>query len=154
MNDLFFRFARATSTVVAHPYAFILAVLGVVVWAASGPAVRFSEVWQLWINTSTTILTFLMVFLLQHTQNRDSRATQLKLDELVRAMKGARNELIDIENLSEEEFRRYCTEFQELHLRYAKVVKKEGPRIDLKATVAEVTPEQKSSLRNPKSDKS
>lgn len=94
-----------------------------------------------------------MVFLLQHTQNRDSRATQLKLDELVRAVKGARNELIDIENLSEAEFRRYCTEFQELHLRYAKVVKKDGERIALKATLAEVTPEQKSRIVRGKSKK-
>lgn len=108
---------------VAHPLTFVVAVLSVLIWAATGPFLHFSETWQLIINTSTTILTFLMVFVLQNTQNRDSRALQVKLDELLRAVAGARNELIDLENLSEEELESYCREFQNLHLNYAKELK-------------------------------
>jgi len=88
----------------------------IVVWAASGPTFRFSDTWQLVINTGTTIITFLMVFLIQNTQNRDSRAIHLKLDELIKALRGARNSVIDLERLSddqlkklEEEYKKLCT---------------------------------------------
>ena len=143
MHEYFCRFARWTARVLGHPFAFAAAVLAVVIWAAFGPVFHYNENWQLLINTGTTILTFLMVFLLQNTQGRDARAVQIKLDELIRAVKGARNELIDLENLSEEELTRYCAEFQEIHLRYAKVLEKHGKTVSLKAAVAEVTPEQK-----------
>ncbi|HET7535058.1 MAG TPA: low affinity iron permease family protein [Candidatus Didemnitutus sp.] len=118
MKKWFSAFARSTGVLAGHPASFMLAVFIVVVWAALGPALHFSEIWQLWINTGTTILTFLMVFLLQHTQNHDTRAIQVKLDELIRAVRGARNELINLEGLSEEELSRYCAEFKQLHEHY------------------------------------
>jgi low affinity Fe/Cu permease len=133
MKCLFSRFARGVASITGHPATFLLAMLGVVIWALMGPFVHFSEIWQLWINTSTTILTFLMVFLLQHSQNHDSRAVQIKLDELLRSIEGARNELIDLENLSEEELTRYCEEFKDLHLKYAQVLQKRGKNVTLTA---------------------
>ena len=102
MHDLFTRLARSASTVVAHPLAFVAAVLAVLIWAAAGPALHYSENWQLVINTGTTILTFLMVFLLQNMQNRDSRAMQVKLDELIR-VSNAHNSFVGIEHLTDEE---------------------------------------------------
>lgn len=116
--EAFSRFARGVSALTAHPLTFIGAVLAVVIWAAFGPVTHYSETWQLWINTSTTILTFLMVFLLQNAQTRDTRAVHLKIDELIRAVQGARNEFIDVENLSEAELDQRCLEFQRLHRRY------------------------------------
>lgn len=138
MKSLFTKFARGASSLAGHPATFLCAVLGVVAWAAMGPALGYSENWQLWINTSTTILTFLMVFLLQHTQNQDARAMHVKIDELLRAVQGARNELIDLENLSEEELARYCAEFKELHLKYAHVLEKHGKTVKLEAETASV----------------
>src|SRR5688572_21123816 len=129
MHDLFLRLARSAANLVAHPLAFAGALLAVVLWAAAGPAFHYSSGWQLVINTSTTILTFLMVFLLQNMQNRDSRAMQIKLDELLRAVRGARTELVDLENVTEEELARYCEEFKTLHLRYAKLLSKRGGTI-------------------------
>lgn len=124
MHDFFVRLARWSSNLVAHPAAFIAAVVSVIVWAAFGPVFHYSDTWQFIINTSTTILTFLMVFLLQNTQNRDSRAMQVKLDELLRAIKGARTELVDLEDVTEAELARYCEEFKRMHLRYADVLAK------------------------------
>ncbi|MDT7540903.1 MAG: hypothetical protein QOE33_807 [Acidobacteriota bacterium] len=102
---------------VGSSWAFILATLIVVVWAATGPAFKYSETWQLVINTGTTIITFLMVFLIQNTQNRDSKALHLKLDELIKATKGARNSMIDLDKLSdeqlkdlEEDYKRICAD--------------------------------------------
>lgn len=118
MLNQFSRFARFASTWFAHPVAFALAVLSVIVWAASGPLFHYSADWQLVINTGTTILTFLMVFLIQNTQNRDAKAMQLKLDELLRSVRGARNEMIELENLSEEELMRYCREFESIQRLY------------------------------------
>lgn len=126
MLNLFGRFSRLVSIWLAHPTAFVLALLSVIIWAATGPLYGYSENWQLIINTGTTILTFLMVFLIQNTQNRDAKAMQLKLDELLRAMHGARNEMIDLENLTEEEITRYCGEFKKLHLRYEKEMERRG----------------------------
>ena len=126
MTDYFARFSRFVSRWLAHPIAFIIALLSVLVWALCGPAFGYSETWQLIINTGTTIATFLMVFLLQNTQNRDSKAMQVKLDELIRALNGARNELIDLENFTEEELERYTAEFGKIHRHYASVL--EGRR--------------------------
>jgi low affinity Fe/Cu permease len=97
-----------------HPLAFLMAVLIIVIWAATGPLFAFSDTWQLVINTSTTIVTFLMVFLIQNTQNRDSTAVQLKLDELIRAMEGAHDSLLDLEELEEEDLERLRASYEEL----------------------------------------
>lgn len=97
----FARFAKAVAGASGRPSAFLLAAVVVLAWAVSGPIFKYSDTWQLVINTGTTIVTFLMVFLIQNTQNRDSIAIQLKLDELISAVKEARNELIDIEDLSD-----------------------------------------------------
>jgi low affinity Fe/Cu permease len=119
MIDHFARFSRLVARWLAHPAAFVCALLSVLAWALCGPVFGYSEAWQLVINTGTTIATFLMVFLLQNTQNRDSKAMQVKLDELIRALKGARNELIDLENFTEEELERYTAEFGKIHRHYA-----------------------------------
>jgi low affinity Fe/Cu permease len=99
----FTKFAKATAREAGHPRTFGLAVLVVLVWACTGPLFRFSDTWQLVINTGTTIVTFLMVFLIQNTQNRDSVAMQIKLDELLRALRGAETAMADLEELTEEE---------------------------------------------------
>src|SRR6187401_49660 len=136
MHDLFVRLARWASALVAHPLAFAGALLAVILWACAGPAFHYSANWQLVINTGTTILTFLMVFLLQNMQNRDSRAMQIKLDELLRAVHGARTELVDLENVTEAELARYCEEFKTLHLHYAQLLSKRGGTIKAKAETA------------------
>jgi len=112
MNELFRKFAQATSAMVGSSWAFILAVLIIVVWAATGPLFHYSDTWQLVINTGTTIITFLMVFLIQNTQNRDAKAIHLKLDELIRGVKGARTNLVDLEKLSDEELERLKQQFE------------------------------------------
>src|SRR5512132_3465898 len=99
----FTRFAKWTSHQTGRPIAFGSAVLLILLWAVTGPIFHFSDTWQLVINTSTTIITFLMVFLIQNTQNRDSEAIQVKLDELIRAVEGAHNAMIDLEELDDEE---------------------------------------------------
>ena len=95
-------------------WAFTGAVLVIVVWLVTGPTFHFSDTWQLIINTATTVITFLMVFLIQNTQNRDAKAMHLKLDELIRAVKGARNQLVDLENLSDEELKKLEKQFQRM----------------------------------------
>ena len=110
----FTRFARATSRQTGRPVVFMLAIVAIMAWAITGPLFRFSDTWQLVINTGTTIVTFLMVFLIQNTQNRDSEAIQIKLDELVRAMKGARNALIDLEELDDEELEKVQAAYRRL----------------------------------------
>lgn len=112
MNPFFRKIAHLASEKLGSPWAFSLALSLIVLWALSGPFLNFSPTWQLIINTVTTVLTFLMVFLIQNTQNRDAKAVHLKLDELIRAVKPARNMLIDIEDMEEEELALLQEEFK------------------------------------------
>ena len=114
MNDLFRRFAHKTSVWTGSPWAFVVAVGVIVTWAVTGPMFGFSDTWQLVINTGTTIVTFLMVFLIQNTQNRDAKAMHLKLDELLRGVKGARTGLVDLEDASDEELAALQAEFESI----------------------------------------
>jgi low affinity Fe/Cu permease len=110
----FTRFAKAASRLAGSPAAFIIAIGVVVIWSVTGPIFGFSDTWQLVINTGTTIVTFLMVFLIQNTQNRDAEAVQIKLDELIRVTQGAHNTLMNIEEIGEEEFTRIRAKYKEL----------------------------------------
>jgi len=112
VSDAFRIFARRTAVTLGSAWAFVGALVIIVVWALTGPTFHFSDTWQLIINTGTTIVTFLMVFLIQNTQNRDTKATQLKLDEIIRALKKARNELVDLEDLSDEELKKLGEQFK------------------------------------------
>ena len=116
-RSLFSRFAQWTARAAGNPATFLAAVAIVAVWGISGPLFGFSDTWQLVINTGTTIVTFPMVFLIQNTQNRDSKAVHLKLDELIRAKKGARNAIIDLENCTDEELAEIEAEFKRLRER-------------------------------------
>ena len=116
-NAWFGKAAAKAAGWVGSPWAFVLALACVLVWASLGPYSRYSDTWQLIINTATTVITFLMVFLIQNTQNRDSKAIQLKLDELIRAVKGARNQLVDLEDLSDEELKKLEKQFQSMRKR-------------------------------------
>ena len=113
-NARFDRFARAWSRLTGKPLAFNIAIIVIAVWLITGPLFGFSDTWQLIINTATTIVTFLMVFLIQHTQNRDTDALQVKLDELIRAIEGANNELLDLEEMEEEELALLRKQYLEL----------------------------------------
>jgi low affinity Fe/Cu permease len=119
----FNRIAKAVSHATGHPLAFFAALGLIIVWALSGPIFGFSDTWQLIINTGTTIATFLMVFLIQNTQNRDTAALQLKLDELIRTQRGAQDTLLDLEELSEDEL-------EELRARYEEMARKARDKID------------------------
>ena len=114
VSDAFRVFARKASNVLGSAWAFVLALLIIVVWGITGPTFHYSDTWQLIINTGTTIVTFLMVFLIQNTQNRDAKAVHLKLDEIIRAIKGARNELVDLEELSDEDLKKLEQQFQRI----------------------------------------
>jgi low affinity Fe/Cu permease len=114
VRDAFRVFARRSSEVLGTAWAFIGAIAIIAVWALTGPTFHFSDTWQLIINTGTTIVTFLMVFLIQNTQNRDAKAVHLKLDELIRALGGARNHLVDLEKLSDEELKGLEEQFTRL----------------------------------------
>jgi low affinity Fe/Cu permease len=113
-SEMFSRFAKWTAHVTGRPATFILALVVIAVWAITGPIFHFSDTWQLVINTSTTIVTFLMVFLIQNTQYRDSEAVQIKLDELIRAVKGAHNIVVDLEEATEEDLERIRAYYQQL----------------------------------------
>ncbi|HEV3243366.1 MAG TPA: low affinity iron permease family protein [Chthoniobacterales bacterium] len=117
VSDAFRIFARRSSAVLGSAWAFAGAILIIVVWALTGPTFHFSDTWQLIINTGTTIVTFLMVFLIQNTQNRDAKAMHLKLDEIIRALGKARNELLDLEDLSDEEMKKIEQQFKDLRQR-------------------------------------
>ena len=123
-NAVFRRAASCCASAVGSKWAFMLSVAVVVVWAATGPVFHFSDTWQLVINTGTTIVTFLMVFLIQNTQNRDAKAIQLKLDELLRGVKGARTNLVNLEEASDEELEKLQKQFARIRAKEeAKVVK-------------------------------
>ncbi len=115
MQEGFRKLAAIVSNAMGSPIAFIFALIVIITWAVTGPLFNFSNTWQLFINTGTTIATFLMVFLIQNTQNRDGRAVHLKLDELIKAVKGARNSMVDIENLSDNELDELQSEFKKVH---------------------------------------
>lgn len=122
--SLFTRFAKGTARLAGRPYTFAAMAFLVVLWAAAGPYFGYSDTWQLTVNTGTTILTFLMVFLIQATQNRDAEAIQIKLDEIIRALEGAHNALLDLEELDDELL-------DKMRLRYRNLAKK--AREDIKA---------------------
>lgn len=127
MHALFRKIAHFASEKLGSPWAFSIALFLIVLWAISGPFLHFSTTWQLLINTVTTVLTFLMVFLIQNTQNRDAKAMQLKLDELIRAVKPARNMLIDIEDMEEEELALLQDEFKKFReVKVAEIKRKRG----------------------------
>ncbi|HEY3309621.1 MAG TPA: low affinity iron permease family protein [Desulfuromonadaceae bacterium] len=123
LNDMFHSFARKSAEALGTPYAFAIAVLLLIMWGVTGPFYDFSDTWQLIVNTATTIVTFIMVFLIQNTQNRDARAIHLKLDELLKAQKGARNSLVDLEDMTDQELDRLQHEFE-------RVRKKKGHQSD------------------------
>ena len=133
MNDVFRKAAHHTSILAGSPIAFTLALLVIIVWAVSGPAFAFSNTWQLMINTATTLVTFLMVFLIQNTQNRDSRALHMKLDELIIYTKGADNEMVELENLTDEQLDHLEQSFHQL----AKILGKNG---DINSNATKATP--------------
>lgn len=114
-KDKFHRISQSVANKLGSPTAFMLAVLLIVGWIISGPFFNYSDTWQLVINTTTTIVTFLMVFAIQNTQNRDSRAMQLKLNELIKASRGARTEFVDLEDLTDTELDGIQIQFKEIH---------------------------------------
>jgi low affinity Fe/Cu permease len=114
MSDIFHRFARATAQLVGSAWTFVAALAMLFVWAVTGPLFGYSDTWQLVINTTTSVVTFLVVFLIQNTQNRDSRAMHLKLDELLYALKEARTRLVNLENMSEDEVEAIQRQFDRL----------------------------------------
>jgi low affinity Fe/Cu permease len=115
MKDLFRLISGRISTIAGSAYAFALALSLIIIWGVSGPTFDYSNTWQLVINTTTTIVTFLMVFLIQNTQNRDSRAMQLKLDELIRTHKSARDSFVDLEDITDDELAELTNEFRKMH---------------------------------------
>jgi low affinity Fe/Cu permease len=115
VSDFFHRFAAKVAALTGSAGSFLMAVAVIAVWGTTGPFFHFSDTWQLVINTGTTIVTFLMVFLIQNTQNRDSQTVNMKLDELLRSLKGARNRLVQLETLSDAELEELRSEFHELH---------------------------------------
>jgi low affinity Fe/Cu permease len=131
VRDAFRVFARRSSAILGSAWAFAGALFIIVVWALTGPTFHFSDTWQLIINTGTTIVTFLMVFLIQNTQNRDAKAVHLKLDEIIRALKGARNKLVDLEELSDDELKKIEEEFIRIRKR-AEETEKTAERLEQK----------------------
>lgn|SRR5579872_1535571 len=117
MRTFFRSFAQRTAEIVGSPASFLIGVLAIIVWAAMGPAFHFSDTWQLVINSGSSIVTFLMVFLIQSSQNRDAKVMHLKLDELIRSVTAARNHLVHLENLSDEELEALEKEFEKIHQR-------------------------------------
>lgn len=122
MTDVFRIMAERSARAVGSYWAFLLAGTVVICWAATGPIFNYSDTWQLIINTGTTVITFLMVFLIQNSQNRESRVVALKLDELLRAVEGARTSFVDLDHLSDDELRAIQTEFERLGQKYASLI--------------------------------
>jgi low affinity Fe/Cu permease len=114
LNRFYTRFAKQASHICGRPVVFVLAVMVIIAWLVTGPLFGFSDTWQLIINTGTTIITFLMVFLIQNTQNRDTQAIQVKLDELIRSTQGAHNALLDLEELEEDKLTLFRKKYQDL----------------------------------------
>jgi low affinity Fe/Cu permease len=139
----FTRFAKSTAYFTGRPFTFLVAVLVIVVWAVTGPIFKFSDTWQLIINTSTTIITFLMVFLIQNTQNRDSEAIQVKLDELIRVSEGAHTALLDLEELEDEELDRIREKYEKLAERAREKLRQGLPDTDVPEVEAVETEETK-----------
>jgi low affinity Fe/Cu permease len=126
-RSYFTRLTKATSRLTGRPVTFAVVVFLVLAWAVSGPFFHYSDSWQLTINTATTIVTFLMVFLIQATQNRDSEAIQIKLDEVIRSLEGAHNALLDLEELEEEDLVKLRANYLELAERARKALEKGEP---------------------------
>ena len=125
MNKLRFSYlARKLAVLAGRPATFFAVLAAIVLWALAGPVFGYSDTWQLAVNTATTIITFLMVFIIQSTQNRDTEAIQLKLDELIRATQGAHNALLDLEEIDEEQFERYRRSYEKLAARARQKLKK------------------------------
>lgn len=124
MIAMFGKFANASATWMGKPSAFVWATAATIIWAISGPLYNYSDTWQLVINTGTTVLTFLMVFLIQNTQNRDAKAIHIKLDELVKAVKGARNQVVGAEELSDKELDDLLEEYRAMHDKYVRLIKR------------------------------
>jgi low affinity Fe/Cu permease len=143
MAEWFRKFASRISSMAGSAPAFGLSLLVILVWGVMGPGFNYSDTWQLVINTGTTIITFLMVFLIQNTQNRDARAIHLKLDELIRANSHARNRLIDLQSLSDEELDRLHAEFSQLN------TETEHRLREIKHTLVAKTGRDPSKIKNP-----
>jgi low affinity Fe/Cu permease len=126
-SNWFVRFAQRVSRMTGSPFAFLAATAAIVVWALSGPLFGFSDTWQLVVNTTTTIVTFLMVFVIQNTQNRDTMAMQIKLDELIRVTRRARNSLLDLEELEEGELEKVRADYERLAEKEKAVTKRLTP---------------------------
>lgn len=124
MGEVFHKFSNKTSQITGSPGSFIVALVIIITWALTGPIFNFSDTWQLVINTGTTIVTFLMVFLIQNTQNRDAKAIHLKLDELLKGVTGARTGMVDVEEMSDNELEKLHNEFEGLHKKYAEELTK------------------------------
>ncbi len=124
MNEIFHKISSRVSSATGSPMAFSVAISVIIIWIISGPAAHYSDTWQLIINTGTTIVTFLMVFLIQNTQNRDSKAIHIKLDELLKGVKGARTGLVDLEDVSDAELEKLHNEFKNLHEHYSRAITK------------------------------
>jgi low affinity Fe/Cu permease len=122
MNQLFRRIAEHTALLVGTPWAFILAAAVIIAWGASGPLFDYSDTWQLVVNTGTTIITFLIVFLIQNTQNRETRIMRLKLDELLRGVEGARTGFVSLDKMTDKELDEIEKEFERLRVRYAPLI--------------------------------
>lgn len=156
MKEVFHRISSKVSGAVGTPFAFLLALSIVIVWAITGPAFGFSDTWQLVINTGTTIVTFLMVFLIQNTQNRDAKAVHLKLDELIHSSKSARNSFVDLEDLSDADLASLDNDFKTFHEKqmssahmkklHAKILEEHHRRKSLGGQISHVTSQVISSI--------
>ena len=130
MRELFRSIARRTANLVGTYWAFCLAVTAVIIWGVTGPYFRYSDTWQLVINTGTTIVTFLMVFLIQNAQNRDARIIELKLDELIRGVEGARTGFVNLDHMSDAELEKVQQEFSRLREKYAPLIDDDLRHVD------------------------